>query len=61
MVKWSLHRSRPELSGDTVTVRHEIAPINLEPCRSVAKVEVKNHDDALVAVTDHIPRRLPNN
>lgn len=50
----------PVFLGDTVTVRYEIASINLERRRSVAKVEVKNQDDVLVAVADHILQWVPN-
>ena len=50
----------PVFLGDTVTVNYEIASINLERRRSVAKVEVKNQDDELVAVADHILQWVAN-
>ena len=50
----------PVFLGDTVTVHYEIASINLERRRSVAKVEVKNQNGALVAVADHILQWVPN-
>lgn len=47
--------------GDTVTVRYEIASIDLDRRRSVAKVEVRNQEGELVAVADHILQWVPNN
>jgi acyl dehydratase len=50
----------PVFLGDTVTVHYEIASINLQRRRSVAKVEVNNQNGALVAVADHILQWVPN-
>ena len=59
-MKEPLHRSRPEFPGGTVAMHDEIPSIRLESRRPVAKVEVKNQDDALGAVADHILLWVPN-
>lgn len=51
---------KPVFLGDTVTVRYEIASVDLERRRSVAKVRVSNHGGELVAVADHILQWVPN-
>ena len=51
---------KPVFLGDTVTVRYEIASINLERRRSFADIRVTNQDGALVAVGNHILQWVPN-
>lgn len=47
---------KPVRLGDTITVHYTVAAVNKERGRSVAKVEVKNQNDELVAVAEHIMR-----
>ena len=51
---------KPVFLGDTVTVRYEIASVDLDRRRSVASIEVTNQYGALVAVADHILQWVPN-
>ena len=46
--------------GDTVTVRYQIAAVDLDRRRSVASIEVTNQDGELVAVASHILQWVPN-
>jgi 3-hydroxybutyryl-CoA dehydratase len=45
---------KPVYFGDTITVDYEIASIEREKQRTIAKIEVKNQKDELVAVATHI-------
>jgi 3-hydroxybutyryl-CoA dehydratase len=45
---------RPVYFGDTITVDYEIASVEREKQRTIAKIEVKNQRDELVAVATHI-------
>lgn len=47
---------KPVILGDTITARYTIASIDKERGRSVAKVEVFNQHNELVAVSEHIMR-----
>ena len=47
---------KPVILGDTITARYTIASIDKERGRSVAKVEVFNQHNELVAVGEHIMR-----
>ena len=51
---------KPVFLGDTVTVRYEIAAVDLNRRRSVSSVEVRNQEGALVAVASHILQWVPN-
>ena len=51
---------KPVFLGDTVTVRYEIAAVDLNRRRSVSNIEVRNQDGALVAVASHILQWVPN-
>ena len=51
---------KPVFIGDTVTVRYQIAEIDPARKRSVAKIDVVNQDDELVAVGQHILKWVPN-
>ena len=51
---------KPVFLGDTVTVRYEIAAVDLNRRRSVSSIEVRNQDGALVAVASHILQWVPN-
>lgn len=51
---------KPVFLGDTVTVRYEIAALDLNRRRSVSSIEVRNQDGALVAVASHILQWVPN-
>ena len=50
----------PVFLGDTVTVSYCFADIDLERRRTRAEMEVRNQDDALVAVTQHLLQWVPN-
>jgi 3-hydroxybutyryl-CoA dehydratase len=50
----------PVFIGDTITVTYRIAEIDPERRRSRAEIEVRNQDDALVAVGQHILKWVPN-
>jgi 3-hydroxybutyryl-CoA dehydratase len=45
---------KPVYFGDTITVDYEIASVEHEKERVIAKIEVKNQRDELVAVATHI-------
>jgi 3-hydroxybutyryl-CoA dehydratase len=45
---------KPVYFGDTITIDYEIASVEREKERVVAKIEVKNQRDELVAVATHI-------
>jgi 3-hydroxybutyryl-CoA dehydratase len=45
---------KPVYFGDTITIDYEIASVERERERVVAKIEVKNQRDELVAVATHI-------
>ena len=45
---------RPVYFGDTITVSYEITGVERERRRTLAKVEVRNQRDELVAVLTHI-------
>ena len=45
---------KPVYFGDTITVDYEIASVEREKQRTIAKIEVKNQKDELVAVLTHI-------
>jgi acyl dehydratase len=51
---------RPAFIGDTVTVTYTVTEIDEEKRRSVAKIEVRNQNDELVAVAAHILRWVKN-
>ena len=51
---------KPVFLGDTITVDYEIAEVDVEARRSVAKIEVTNQDGVLVAVAQHILKWVPN-
>lgn len=45
---------KPVFFGDTITIDYEITDIEREKERTIAKIEVKNQRDELVAVATHI-------
>ncbi|HKV88780.1 MAG TPA: MaoC/PaaZ C-terminal domain-containing protein [Candidatus Dormibacteraeota bacterium] len=45
---------KPVYFGDTLTIEYEITGIEREKERTVAKIEVKNQNEELVAVLTHI-------
>lgn len=47
---------KPVILGDTITAHYTIASVDKDRGRSVAKVEVFNQHDELVAVSEHIMR-----
>ncbi|TWF59158.1 MaoC family dehydratase [Neorhizobium alkalisoli] len=47
---------KPVILGDTITAHYRIASVDKERGRSVAKVEVFNQNNELVAVSEHIMR-----
>jgi 3-hydroxybutyryl-CoA dehydratase len=49
---------KPVFIGDTVTVTYEIARIDHERSRTIAKVEIVNQHGETVAVADHIQKIL---
>jgi acyl dehydratase len=49
---------KPVYFGDTITIDYEITGIEREKERTVAKVEVRNQHDELVAVATHIMQLL---
>jgi 3-hydroxybutyryl-CoA dehydratase len=51
---------KPVILGDTITAKYTIASIDKERGRSVAKVEVFNQHNELVAVSEHIMRWTKN-
>lgn len=50
----------PVFLGDTITVRYTIKTIDEVRRRSNADIEIRNQDDALVAVAEHIIKWVPN-
>ena len=50
----------PVFLGDTITVQYTIKAIDVERRRSTADVEVRNQQDELVAVAQHILKWVPN-
>ena len=46
--------------NDTITVTYRIAAIDEARRRSIADIEVRNQDGALVAVARHILKWVPN-
>src|SRR5439155_11376282 len=49
---------KPVYFGDTLTIDYEITGVEREKERTVAKIEVKNQHDVLVAVATHIMQLL---
>jgi acyl dehydratase len=49
---------KPVYFGDTVTIDYEITGIERDRERTIAKIEVKNQNDELVAVATHIMQLL---
>ena len=45
---------KPVYFGDTITIDYEITSVEREKERTIAKIEVKNQRDELVAVATHI-------
>jgi 3-hydroxybutyryl-CoA dehydratase len=45
---------KPVFFGDTITIEYEITGIDRERERTIAKIEVKNQREELVAVATHI-------
>ena len=45
---------KPVFFGDTITIDYEITAVDRERERTIAKIEVKNQRDELVAVATHI-------
>ena len=50
----------PVFLGDTITVHYTIGDIDEARRRSTADIEVRNQDDALVSVAQHILKWVPN-
>ena len=50
----------PVFLGDTITVHYTIAAVDSQRRRSVADIEIKNQDDDLVAVAQHILKWVGN-
>ena len=51
---------KPVFLGDTVTTTYTFSSIDPEKRKSKAKIEVKNQNDQLVAVAEHILQWVPN-
>lgn len=51
---------KPVFLGDTVSVKYEIASVDLGRRRSFAEIEVTNQDGTLVAVANHILQWVSN-
>ena len=51
---------KPVFLGDTVTTTYTFSSIDSEKRRSKAEIEVKNQNDQLVAVAEHILQWVPN-
>ena len=51
---------KPVFLGDTVTTTYRFSSIDPEKRKSKAKIEVKNQNDQLVAVAEHILQWVPN-
>ena len=51
---------KPVFLGDTVTTTYTFSSIDPEKRKSKAKIEVKNQNDHLVAVAEHILQWVPN-
>ena len=50
----------PVFLGDTITVQYTIKGIDVERRRSTADIAVRNQEDQLVAVAQHILKWVPN-
>jgi Acyl dehydratase len=48
----------PAFFGDTITVNYEITEIVLEKDRAIASIEVRNQDDKLLAVAQHLTKYI---
>ena len=51
---------KPVYIGDTVCIHYVISAVDLYQRRSTAQIEVKNQENELVAVADHILQWVPN-
>ena len=51
---------KPVFLGDTVTTTYTFSSIEPEKRKSKAKIQVKNQNDQLVAVAEHILQWVPN-
>lgn len=51
---------KPVFLGDTVTTTYTVSSIDPEKRKSKAKIQVKNQNDQLVAVAEHILQWVPN-
>ena len=51
---------KPVFLGDTVTTTYTFSSIDREKRKSKAKIQVKNQNDQLVAVAEHILQWVPN-
>ena len=51
---------KPVFLGDTVTTTYTFSSIDPEKRKSKAKIQVKNQNDQLVAVAEHILQWVPN-
>ena len=51
---------KPVFLGDTVTTTYTFSSIDREKRKSKANIEVKNQNDQLVAVAEHILQWVPN-
>ena len=51
---------KPVFLGDTVTTTYTISSIDPEKRKSKAKIEVKNQNEQLIAVAEHILQWVPN-
>ena len=51
---------KPVFLGDTVTTTYRFSSIDPEKRKSKAKIQIKNQNDQLVAVAEHILQWVPN-
>ena len=51
---------KPVYIGDTVCIHYVISAVDIHQRRSTAQIEVKNQENELVAVADHILQWVPN-
>ena len=51
---------KPVYIGDTVCIHYVISVVDIHQRRSTAQIEVKNQENELVAVADHILQWVPN-
>lgn len=51
---------KPVFIDDTITIRYTVDSYDIEAARSLAKIEITNQDDQLVAVATHIMKWVPN-